>query len=145
MRFVVGLVLILAPVLGIVSCDDMPESSGNVEVEVTLQTDTVLEGTAEMAVWFNCMSAEGESLAITAEKVADGRYLAHLPENCISMSPLIEVSINGITYDYSPPTTRFVSGKRYDYSLVVGPDGLAPVETGPETGGWGFVEIEVTL
>lgn len=145
MRFVVGLLLLLGPVLSIVSCDDTPESSGSVEVEITLRTDTALKDMAEMAVWLNCTSAEGESLVITAEKIADGRYLAHLPENCISASPLIEVFRNGITYDYSSAQTRFMSGKRYEYSLVLGPDGLGPAKTGQEIGGWEFVEIEVTL
>lgn len=144
-RFAAGGGLLLVSMLGIVSCDDVPENFGNVDVEVTLRIDAALEDTTETAVWFNCMSAEGDPIVIAAEKVADGRYLAHLPENCTSTSPFIEVSMKGITYGYSPDETRFLSGKRYEFSLVVGPDGLAPIETDSENGGWGIIEIEVTL
>lgn len=140
MRFAAGLLLLLGPVLGLVSCDDTLESGGNAEVEVTLRIEVALEDTTGMAVWFYCTSADGKSVVVAAEEVAEGRYLAHLPENSISGSPFIEVVMGNTAYSYTPMETRFMAGQQYGYSLLLGPDGLTPAGTGWEIEDWETVE-----
>lgn len=148
MRFAAGLLLLLGPVLGLVSCDDTLQNGGNAEVEVTLRIEVALEGTTGMAVWFYCTSVDGKSVVVAAEEVAEGRYLAHLPENSISASPFIKVVTGNTAYSYTPTETRFMAGQRYGYSLLLGPDGLTPAGTGWEIEDWEVVlkeEIEVTM
>lgn len=148
MRFAAGLLLLLGPVLGLVSCDDTLESGGNAEVEVTLRIEVALESTTGMAVWFYCTSVDGKSVVTAAEEIADRHYAARLPENSTSASPFIKVVTGNTAYSYTPTETRFMAGQRYGYSLLLGPDGLTPAETGWEIEDWEVVlkeEIEVTM
>lgn len=73
--------LMLGLILGIVSCDDTLESCENAEVEVMLRTDAALEDRTGMAVWFYCTSADGKSVVIVAEEIADRHYAASLTGN----------------------------------------------------------------
>lgn len=140
MKFKAVLSPLLFFALGIVSCDDTLADGGRAEVGITLRTDKASDGTAETAVWLNCTAADGKSVIIVAEEVADGFYTAYLPENSTSGSPFIEVVTENATYGYSPAETRFQSGQRYEYSLVLGSDGLSPVGTGLEIEDWEIVE-----
>lgn len=148
MRFKAGLLLLLFFAMGIMSCNDTLTDDGKAEVEVALRTDETLNGWTETTVRLNCTAADGESVVIAAEEVADGHYAAHLPGNSTSGSQFIEVVTEDATYGYSPAETRFQSGQRYEYSLVLGPDGLSPVGTGwkiedRETVEGGNVEIKM--
>lgn len=140
MRFKAGLLLLLFFALGMVSCDDTLTDGGKAEVGITLKTDRASDGTVEAAVRLNCTAIDGKTVVIAAEEVADGHYAAHLPENSTSGSPFIEVVMEDATYGYSPAETRFQSGQRYEYSLVLDPDGLSPVGTGWEIEDWEIVE-----
>lgn len=140
MRFKAGLSLLLFFALGMVSCDDALTDGGRAEVGITLKTDNALDGTEETAVRLNCTATDGKPVVVVAEEVADGHYAAHLPENSTSGSPFIEVVMEDATYGYSPDETCFQSGQRYEYSLVLGPDGLFPVGTGMEIEDWEIVE-----
>lgn len=148
MRFKAGLFLLLFSALGMVSCDDTLTDGGKAEVGITLQTDKALVGTVETAVRLNCTAADGKPVVIAAEEIADGHYAAYLPENSTSGNPFIEVITKDATYGYSPAETRFLAGQRYEYSLVLGPDGLFPVGMGWEIEDWEIVlneEIEIAM
>ncbi len=132
--------------MAVSSCEMASPYEGRANVEITLEQGDDVDNISDAEIFISYEDGNGQvHRRGPAGKTSDNRHAATIPSGSISATPFIEVSLNGITYDYSIETTCFKERCTYRYRLILGKDGLHWPDSGITVEDWNTVDINISL
>ncbi len=138
--------ILLSLIIAASSCERASPYDDRAMVEIALELGYEVENisNAEVFIYY----ADGKRRVhrkVPADEVSDSRYAVTVPSGSTSATPFIEVSLNGISYDYSIETICFKEGHKYQYCLILEKDGLRPLDSGITVEDWNTIDINISL
>ncbi len=140
------LIILLSLIIAVSSCERASPYDDRSMVEITLEHGNDVESISDAEVFIYYADSKGQAhkKALVCE-TSDNRYAATIPSGSTSATPFIEVSLNGISYDYSIETTCFKERYKYRYWLILEKDGLHRPDSGITVEDWNTVDVNISL
>ncbi len=140
------LTILLSLIIAASSCERASPYDDRSMVEITLEPGNDVGSISDAEVFICYVDSKGQAhKKVLVCETSGNRYAATIPSGSTSATPFIEVSLNGISYDYSIETTYFKERYKYQYWLILEKDGLHRPDPGITVEDWNTVDVNISL